>query len=560
MPRRGGEEVVRRLDRIRKRGALTSSSGASSGAAAARKLRSRRPAAAVLLRRSGGAGVMSEASSRSRHCGRAAAEDGSRSARRLVGAFWQMDKERLFGDEAAAAARRSRAPTEVSKGSRRSRSKILEADGKGSWHGGHGHWFSSADVMSNGTAMEIVTCSPDDVSKCPQVKTINLQDLHNSLVASKELVRVLAHIWGPGELNPSTTSLISALHSELDLARSHVRKLIKEQKSEGNGIEGFKKQLVQEMESWKSKHKEKVANALQYIVSELDNEKKSRKRAERINKKLGMALANTEASLQAATKELERERKSKGRVEKICTELIRGIGEDKAEVEALKKETEKAQEELQKEREMLQLADEWREQRVQMKLLEARLQFEEKNAAINQLHNELQAYLDTKKDQEPANDQTLTRHTSENHREIDSNIHKNTAERSGEGEDDDDSSSEGSDMHSIELNVDGKSKSYTWSYTPTSKDRKRNSSRSHGSFSQRGMDSARSCGFDRKFQEMSEELEGDWAEGCSNGMLNFEHDEERYQAIKNLREQMLAGSGFIVSQSREHAEREFCGL
>ncbi|KAL5215592.1 hypothetical protein ABZP36_006993 [Zizania latifolia] len=559
MPRRDGAAAAVRLDRIRKRGAL-SSSGASS---AARKLRSRRPA--VLLRLIGGGGgagaAMSESSSR--HC-RAHVADGPRSApapaRRLVGAFWQMDKERLFGEEAVARRSllpRSRAPTEVSKGSRR-RTKILEADGKRSWRGGLGHWFP-ADSMSNGSAMEIVTCSQDDVSRCPREKTILLQDLHNSLIASKELVRVLAHIWGPGELNPSTTSLISALHSELDVARTHVRKLIKEQKSDGNEIEGFRKQLVQEMESWKAKQKEKVANALQYIVSELDSEKKSRKRAERINKKLGMDLANTEASLQAVTKELERERKSKGRVEKICSELIRGIGEDKAEVEALKKETEKAQEELQKEREMLQLADEWREQRVQMKLLEARLQFEEKNAAISQLHDELQAYLDTKKDQELANDQTPPFRASENGREVANNVQRNSAECSDEDEDEDDSSSEGN-MHSIELNVDGNSKSYTWSYTPTSKDRKRSASRSHGSFHQRGMDSASSCGIDRKFQETGEELEGDWAEGCSNGILNFEHDEERYQAIKNLREQMLAGSGFIVSQGREQAEREFCGL
>jgi chromosome segregation ATPase len=229
-------------------------------------------------------------------------------------------------------------------------------------------------------------------------KTVNLQDLYNSLIASKELLKVLAHIWGPVELNPSTLSLISALRSELDVARSHVRRLIKERNSDAHAMEGFKKQLSEEMESWKSKQKEKVANALQFIDTEMDNEKKSRKRAERINKKLATALANTEASLQAATKEVERERKSRGRVEKICSELIRGIDEDKAEVEALKRETEKAQEELHKEREMLQLADEWREQRVQMKLLEARLQFEEKNASVNQLRNELQAYLDTKKE------------------------------------------------------------------------------------------------------------------------------------------------------------------
>ncbi|CAN6282156.1 unnamed protein product [Urochloa humidicola] len=137
------------------------------------------------------------------------------------------------------------------------------------------------------------------------------------------------------------------------------------------------------MESWKVKQKDKVANALQFMVSELGSERKFRKRAEEANKKLSIALANTEASLQVATKELEREKKSKGRVEKMCSELIRSIDEDKVEVEALKRETEKAQEELQKEHEIVQLADEWREQRVQMKLLEARLQFEEKNAAVN---------------------------------------------------------------------------------------------------------------------------------------------------------------------------------
>lgn len=133
MRRRGGGEegggvvgagaVVRRLDRIRKRGALSSSGGSG----AARKLRFRAPA--VLLRRRSGAAAMSEASSRTRgrHC-RAqavAAADGARPARRLVGAFWQMDKERLFGEDAAAAAPpprrsgllpRSRAPTEASEG------------------------------------------------------------------------------------------------------------------------------------------------------------------------------------------------------------------------------------------------------------------------------------------------------------------------------------------------------------------------------------------------------------------------------------------------------------
>ncbi|KAF8697173.1 hypothetical protein HU200_036172 [Digitaria exilis] len=557
--------AVRLANKIRKRRAVPSSSGASDPAAG-RRLRSRRPALLLPRRRAGVAGDMSE-SSRSLHCRRGGGGGGNRladgttrpsaSARRLVDAFWQDVDRSMLLEADPAAARRSLVPwsgasTEMSKRSR-SRSKILEADGKGSRRNGHGRWFVE-DMTSNGSAMEVGTCSQDDVSRCPEEKTFNLQDLHNSLIASKELVKVLAHIWGPGELNPSTVSLISALSSEVDVARAHVRRLIRERKSDAHEIEGLKKQLTEEMESWKVKQKEKVANALQFIVSELDTEKKSRKKAEKANKKLSVALANTEASLQAATKELERERKSRGRVEKICSELIRGIDEDKAEVEALKRETEKAQEELQKEREMLQLADEWREQRVQMKLLEARLQFEEKNAAVNQLRDELQAYLYTREEQEPTNDPMQLSQASENGAAAcGASAYRNGGNCSDGGEDN--ASEDDGDMHSIELNVDGISKTCTWSYTPSSKGRQ-----VHESFSDRGMDGANSYQLERSFRDVDEELEGDWAEGCSNGMLNFEHDEERYQAIKNLREQMLAGSGFILSQGRENAEREYCGL
>ncbi|CAM0904919.1 unnamed protein product [Alopecurus aequalis] len=554
MPGRGGvdEAAAVRLARIRKRCAL-SSSGASNPA------RSRRPA--VLLRRRKrreGAGAekaaMSDSSSRSRHCRGRAAEGvprSSASARRLVTAFWQTDKDRLFGEEDDdVVARRSLVPrshasTEVSRSSR-SRCKMFEEAGgrKGSYHSGHGQWLP-ADVMSNCSAMEIGTRCQDDVSRCPEEKAIHLKDLYNSLIASKELAKVLAHI--SGEVNPSTISLISALRSELDLARAHVRRLIKEHKSERSEMDYLKKQLTEEMESWKAKQTEKAATALQFIVTEVDNEKKSRKRAEKANKKLGAALADTESSLRAAQRELERERKSKGRVEKICSELVRGIGEDKVEVEALKRETEKAQEELQKEREMLHLADEWREQRVQMKLLEARLQFEEKNAAVNQLHDELQAYLDTKKDQEPAKmDPMQSYHAFENGGAA---IGDSTG-GGGRSDDSEDCDSEGGDMHSIELNIDDSNKFYTWSRT---------SSRGNhigastpGSFSDRGVD-----GIARKtFEDMDDALEGDWAEGCSNGVLNFDHDEERYQAIKNLREQMIAGSGLIMSQGRENDERK----
>ncbi|XP_037477617.1 uncharacterized protein LOC119354954 [Triticum dicoccoides] len=564
MPGRGGEEgAAVRLARIRKRRALSSSDASN----AARRLRSRRPAVLLIRRGREGGAAMSDSSSRSRHCRRQVADGAS--ARRLVTAFWQSDKDRLFGEEQDvllmdkdASARRSLVPrsnasTEVSKSSRsRTKIKMFEEAGgrKGSCHNGHGQW-PSADV--NCSAMEIGTHPQDDVSRCPEEKATQLKDLYNSLIASKELAKVLAHIWG--ELNPSTVSLISALRSELDLARAHVRRLIKEQKAERSEIDDLKKELVEEMEAWKAKQKEKAATALQYVVTELDSEKKSRRRAERANEKLGAALADAESSLRAANKELERERKCRGRVEMMCGELVRGIGEDRAEVEALKREAEDSQRELEKEREMLHLADEWREQRVQMKLLEARLQFEEKNSALTQLHDELQACLDAKKGQEPEKtDQMPSARASENGGAASGPVP--APDNAGDGGFSEDCDSEGSDMHSIELNVDGNGNLHTWSYTPSSRRDRRVGAMTHGSFPEdRRTDDAGSRGGDRKTsRETDDALEGDWAEGCSHGVLNFDHDEERYQAIKDLREQMLAGSGLLMSQGRETAQSQYC--
>lgn len=68
-------------------------------------------------------------------------------------------------------------------------------------------------------------------------------------------------------------------------------------------------------------------------------------------------------------------------MEQICNEVVRGLGwrgQDQSRRSA------KVRDELEKEREMLDhLANEWREETVQMKPLEAKVQFEEKNAVVD---------------------------------------------------------------------------------------------------------------------------------------------------------------------------------
>lgn len=195
-------------------------------------------------------------------------------------------------------------------------------------------------------------------------------------------------------MQSSTLSLLSALHSELDRARVHLKRL-------------------EEKETLRKREKEKILVGFEMVIEELDIEKKARRKAEKLNKRLEMALIRMEKSILEATGELDRERRSRERVERVCKELVRGIGVDRAKVEELKRqavsmqeelerEREMLQVELEKEKEMLQIADEWREERVQMKLSEARCQFEEKNMAVDELRNELEAYL-VYKNQEDSN-------------------------------------------------------------------------------------------------------------------------------------------------------------
>uniref|UniRef100_A0A2N9E176 Protein BRANCHLESS TRICHOME n=1 Tax=Fagus sylvatica TaxID=28930 RepID=A0A2N9E176_FAGSY len=93
------------------------------------------------------------------------------------------------------------------------------------------------------------------------------------------------------------------------------------------------------------------------LKAEVEYERKARKKAESINKRLA--------------KELAEERRGREAIERVCEELAKGISSDKAEVNRMKRE-------MDEERKMLRMAEVLREERVQMKLTEAKILFEEK--------------------------------------------------------------------------------------------------------------------------------------------------------------------------------------
>ena len=65
-------------------------------------------------------------------------------------------------------------------------------------------------------------------------------------------------------------------------------------------------------------------------------------------------------------------------------------------MEEIKLESIKVREEVEEERKMLQMAEVWREERVQMKLIEAKVALEEKSSALDKLREDLEAFINSK--------------------------------------------------------------------------------------------------------------------------------------------------------------------
>ncbi|KAK3205646.1 hypothetical protein Dsin_019692 [Dipteronia sinensis] len=444
--------------------------------------------------------------------------------------------------------------------------------------------LGALDSLSNASLMEIEASRGKTHNGCMIGSKTRLKDVSNSLTASKELVKVLNHVWGAQEQHMSSKSLFSALKSELDRAHIQVDQLIKEQRSNHNEIEYLMKLFAEEKAAWKRKERDRIRDAITCVAEELEIEKKLRRQTERLNKKLGKELAETKASLSEATKELESEKRAKDILEQVCDELARGIGEDRAEVEEMKRQSVKVREEVEKEREMLQLADVLREERVQMKLSEAKYHFEEKNAVVERLRNELEAYLRNK--------------TAEENGEMSPNFdrikdleaylkkiqfgsyedgEKNGKEGElvdGEGHEGDDSGD--SDLHSIELNMDNNCWSYKWSYGygNGAQDDSKRASFDKGIQGRKSIEKiqwGKICfdrgtsnnGMDRDSRTKSPEHSGEFdkerlAEIISQ-MENEDHEDEikRYGSIKSLRDHILSGSKMSLLQSFSSPTRQW---
>ncbi|XP_076902305.1 uncharacterized protein LOC143557017 [Bidens hawaiensis] len=233
---------------------------------------------------------------------------------------------------------------------------------------------------------------------CGEIETVNkvngqsiikpihgLDEIKHSLTVSRELLKLLTHVWtadsNHDHRHPTSMSLASTLNHELNKARHHVNKLIQEQRS--NHMSGHE-----------SKEQDKIRLAVKTISKELETERKLRRQSEWMNKKLGRELANTKLVLENTVKKAESEKQATELLEQLCEKMARSIEDDRVELEELKKESERVRKEMEEEREMLRVADMLREERVQMKLIDAKYEYEDKHKHVNILVRDIEKLLE----------------------------------------------------------------------------------------------------------------------------------------------------------------------
>lgn len=196
--------------------------------------------------------------------------------------------------------------------------------------------------------------------------------------------------WDHHHLSRPTTAVL--MEAELEKARAHIGELEDERRVLTKRLERFLRKLADD----KARVRDKARHAVSALREELGAERAHRRQLEQANAKLMRELAEARSAARRQAESREAERRARELMEEACSELTREVEEDQAEVELLRRECLRMREEMEEERRMLQMAEVWREERVQMKLSDARIALEAKYSQLNHLQAEMEGFLRSK--------------------------------------------------------------------------------------------------------------------------------------------------------------------
>ncbi|CAK8531082.1 unnamed protein product [Lathyrus sativus] len=194
-------------------------------------------------------------------------------------------------------------------------------------------------------------------------------------------------------------SIVEVLLEELLRSQRMVRKLKAEKNSSKKKVRQFLQNFEHEKVLWKCKENKKIEKELDELEEKLARERRNRERMKFLNAKLLQELDKANESSDRFRKNYEKEKRKRELTEKVCDELNNHIEEDKGEIEKLMREAMEIYKEVEEEREMTKMIELWREERVQMKLDDAKNLLEEKYNQMVELIAYLQRFLRSKGDE-----------------------------------------------------------------------------------------------------------------------------------------------------------------
>ncbi|XP_047169225.1 uncharacterized protein At5g41620-like [Vigna umbellata] len=220
--------------------------------------------------------------------------------------------------------------------------------------------------------------------------------------ASRELLKVLNHIWCLEEQHASNLSVVKALKMELDLSRAQVKELQQEKQLNKHEMENLIKQRTEEKIVKKSKENDKIKAAIQSVMKEIEDERRLRKHSESLHRRLARELSEVKSSFSGSMKDLEKERKTRILLENLCDDFAKGIRDYEYEVRSLVHDnSEQGQAQVKGsslDRLILNLSDAWLDERKQMKLVQAGRDLPELDSSIvDKLGVDIETFLHAKR-------------------------------------------------------------------------------------------------------------------------------------------------------------------
>ncbi|XP_057980501.1 uncharacterized protein At5g41620-like isoform X2 [Malania oleifera] len=320
----------------------------------------------------------------------------------------------------------------------------------------NGRALEPVSPASYSSSMEVAPYNP----VVPPLSSLNLKDRIGessyNLKTSTELLKVLNHIWSLEEQHASNIAMGKALKMELDHSRVRIKELLQEKRRDQQEMDDLIKKIAEDKLVRKSKEQDRIKAAVQSVRDELDDERRLRKHSESLHRKLARELSEVKSSFSIALKEFERERRARILLEDLCDEFAKGIRDYEQKVRSLKHKPEKDRAGKENpDRLVLHISEAWLDERMQMKLTEARSDTAEKKSIVDKLSFEIETFLRAKESVGPREDTKSTKSSLNELKEsclrrhsLES-FHLKEAVSAPKNVDDEDST--GSDLHGFEL-------------------------------------------------------------------------------------------------------------